>query len=772
MEPGRTDDVEVGAGLEAPDIADRHIELGADGRRVIGGVRRLVADRGRTRGVLLDLAGDAAVAGDELELVRHAEVHAELDALDLHFVDVVHDAQQTEVAHQELEELHVVDLGREQRGLVRQAAIGHLALEADLRGLRGLLVVVVADDHRAQRAGARTAARAVGRRVGQAATREAVDEEVDGSGGPGVVEAAALEADAPVGIRGQVVRGLPGQRDLRLELGERLGAVGDGAVRTQVRVEGRDQRRVERRIADEGVVERVVVEVRRAGGDRHQVLHLALLVVVAQGQRTLDAVGDVVRQVREAGVHIAGEVVPHQLLGAVRLTARHVQRAHHADVAVDAGVHADLTVDVEGVDARQPAEALVAVRLQTQLEAVVLLVAHLVLRAVTARGGVRTPDRGGRRRPELDLRRGHLEARVEELGRRGDAVRLVPEEAVGGAGAVRPEVVLDVAVERPRGQLAERGRLVPLRRDVERLLVVEGVDVVDELEVVLVHILVEELRVRQARTHEARHEEHGVERDGRGLDLAVTRLDIERRGVGRLEHEAGIDVEAVVVVDRAVVEETVLVEAVRLAVVGGDLPAGGVGDGSRQHDRTGRHAVLAQADLGAAREHVGRLGGGDDAGAGSRVTAVDRALRALHDLDLLEVGVLAVEGGRVGLQHAVDDQREAVLGIAGTVDAADVDLRIGHFGGLHERHARREADEVARALHCSGLERVGGDGGDRCRHILQRFLTLTSRGDDHFLKDLFVGLLGVGGMAGQRCGDGRGDGQSDEMRLAGVGVHR
>ena len=258
----------------------------------------------------------------------------------------------------------------------------------------------------------------------------------------------------------------------------------------------------------------------------------------------------------------------------------------------------------------------------------------------------------------------------------------------------------------------------------------------------VVDVFVEELGVRQPGADEGRSEEHRVEGDRGGLDLAVVRLDIERRAVGRLEHEARVDIETVVVVDRLVVQETVVVEAVGLAVVRGDLPTRGLGHRAGEHHRTGGHVVLTDPDLGAAGKHIRGLGGRDDDGTSRSVTAIDGALRTLHDLDLLQVGVLAVESGRVGLQHTVDDEREAVLGVAGTVDAADVDLSIGDLGGLHERHARRQADEVPCALHGGRFERVGSECGDRGRHILQTLGALSSGGDHHFFEDLGARLLG------------------------------
>jgi hypothetical protein len=59
------------------------------------------------------------------------------------------------------------------------------------------------------------------------------------------------------------------------------------------------------------------VDVAGGGAGRHLVVDLALLAVIAQGQRGLDAVGHVVGELAEHRVHVGLELVVHQLLGRV-----------------------------------------------------------------------------------------------------------------------------------------------------------------------------------------------------------------------------------------------------------------------------------------------------------------------------------------------------------------------------------------------------------------------------------------------------------------------
>ncbi len=88
---------------------------------------------------------------------------------------------------------------------------------------------------------------------------------------------------------------------------------------------------------------------------------------------------------------------------------------------------------------------------------------------------------------------------------------------------------------------------------------------------------------------------------------------------------------------------------------------------------------------------VARLFAGDDDSAGRRVATVDGALGPLQNFDLLQVGVLAVQRGRVGMQNAVNDEGETVLSVAGAVDAANVDLSVTDFRGVDDGHAGRQS---------------------------------------------------------------------------------
>ena len=70
--------------------------------------------------------------------------------------------------------------------------------------------------------------------------------------------------------------------------------------------------------------------------------------------------------------------------------------------------------------------------------------------------------------------------------------------------------------------------------------------------------------------------------------------------------------------------------------------------------------------------------------------------------------------------HAVDDERDRAFRIARAVHAADVDLHVADFDGLHLRHARSHRDEVRRAGDVRGLDFRSDESSDRGRDVLQR----------------------------------------------------
>ena len=161
---------------------------------------------------------------------------------------------------------------------------------------------------------------------------------------------------------------------------------------------------------------------------------------------------------------------------------------------------------------------------------------------------------------------------------------------------------------------------------------------------------------------------------------------------------------------------------------------------------------------------VARLARGQDQCACECVAAVQRALRSLQDFDLGDARELLVQGLRVGLQHAVDDEREVGLGVAARVDAADVQLHVAGFRRLHGRHARGQRDEVLRPLDACVPDFRGSEGRDRNRHVLDALFAL-SRGHH----DLFE-LTGLGGLQHwrhrkQRCAVGGGEGEQSSLAM-------
>ena len=129
---------------------------------------------------------------------------------------------------------------------------------------------------------------------------------------------------------------------------------------------------------------------------------------------------------------------------------------------------------------------------------------------------------------------------------------------------------------------------------------------------------------------------------------------------------------------------------------------------------------------------MGWLVRGHDDRAGRSITAIDRALRALNDFDLAQVGEFAIEGTGIGHLNAVDHEGEGGLCVASTVHAANIDLRVALLGGLHEADAGNHGDKITGALNARGLEGACGERHDCCGHVLQIFGPLAS-GDDDFI---------------------------------------
>ena len=72
---------------------------------------------------------------------------------------------------------------------------------------------------------------------------------------------------------------------------------------------------------------------------------------------------------------------------------------------------------------------------------------------------------------------------------------------------------------------------------------------------------------------------------------------------------------------------------------------------------------------------------------GGCITTIDSALGAFEHFDLLQIRIFTVEGSRIGVEDAIEDEGEAVLRVAGSVDTANIDLCIANFGRVNQSDA-------------------------------------------------------------------------------------
>ncbi len=207
--------------------------------------------------------------------------------------------------------------------------------------------------------------------------------------------------------------------------------------------------------------------------------------------------------------------------------------------------------------------------------------------------------------------------------------------------------------------------------------------------------------------------------------------------------------------------------------------AGGVGVGDAGHhaegagQRTGDHRLALAAGPGVVAggdvplPHRAGLLGGDQNGPADGVAPVERALRALHHLDLGDVEQFLIELRGLGLGHAIDDHRHRRLGVPGLGDAADHHEGGADVLGLHQGDVGRRRDEVARHGDALVADRLGGEGGHLHGRLLQGFRALAG-GDDH-LADL--GRLGRRGAARLGVGEARNGEGRDARRRAQQRAH-
>ena len=126
----------------------------------------------------------------------------------------------------------------------------------------------------------------------------------------------------------------------------------------------------------------------------------------------------------------------------------------------------------------------------------------------------------------------------------------------------------------------------------------------------------------------------------------------------------------------------------------------------------------------------------DDAdGAGDRIAAEQRALRALYDLGALDVVEGRHHAAGAARPDAVDEHRDRRIAADAEVvgrDAAHRE-RIGESVLGLAAETRREIDDAADVAHPALLQHLAGEGGYRERHVLQRLLALL-RGDDDLVE--------------------------------------
>ena len=397
---------------------------------------------------------------------------------------------------------------------------------------------------------------------------------------------------------------------------------------------------------------------------------------------------------------------------------------------------------MEVVAAKLPAERAVAGRRQAHFAAEVGLGAQLVLDAIASgravgaegRAGGRREDEGHRDRTDcargIDRIAGIGRGRGEALGHRRLGGRVGRTDVAGkvGGGAIGNQVLLDVRVERPGGQLHLLEFVLDLDRGVEAGLVVGRSDVVVEPERVLVHVLIKG-RVDAGKIGQRKSR---VERQRGAVEFGIANLGIDLGGAVHPQHHPAIERPAAVVIDHGrIVEEDVAVEPVRPVIHRRDDIARAIAQ-RPGHVPGGRPAVvLAIGGLDPAGQVIGRLQGLDHDRAGRSVAAIDRALRTLEDFDLAQCALILIELGRVGLENAVDYQRDRAFGIARAVHAADVDLGVARLGRAgDDSDAGRQLGEVLGAGGAGALDRRGGDHGHRGRGILQPF-RLAARGNNN-----------------------------------------
>ncbi len=135
--------------------------------------------------------------------------------------------------------------------------------------------------------------------------------------------------------------------------------------------------------------------------------------------------------------------------------------------------------------------------------------------------------------------------------------------------------------------------------------------------------------------------------------------------------------------------------------------------------------VVADIELDACAELVGRQARGHVDRAAVGVAAEQRALRAAQDLDALHLGEIHLLEAEAVLPDAVDVQADAG-------QAANVELRLGTARAGIQHDVRHHDAEVAAVGDAAELELLRREGRHRERRALQVGFTARGRDDDFF----------------------------------------
>jgi hypothetical protein len=161
--------------------------------------------------------------------------------------------------------------------------------------------------------------------------------------------------------------------------------------------------------------------------------------------------------------------------------------------------------------------------------------------------------------------------------------------------------------------------------------------------------------------------------------------------------------------------------------------------------------------------------------AGDGVFAVQRALRTAEHFDALDIVNIQQRALRTRDVHVVDVNADAGLEAPQRVvlsHAANVGID-GAAGGAAgvDLDVRRERGHVFQCAHILGLQLIGGQRGNRHRHILQAFCTAARRDYDAFDAGYRCLLAGLGlGQRGEVGGENGGHRQA-QCAARSIGRH-